>query len=613
MYITNADGTIKPMTYKEKRAATSKKALAAAAEAERMRNGDIPLREDLKRRETKRERESSIDADGRPDKGEKEESVTALLKRRDPIAARLEEIENSKYLGRKCPPAPLPALAPVLPPLPVVEGKVVVLQPNVVWGGTSVPQQDRRRKTHWDYLLEEVQWMAVDFRQELRWKLAASKSIAQACVTPSSSCAPRAMYGSTKNPANTQHAKSVANLLSRHVTERWAACERVLADQQVASNAVVEESVERTIGYGDVSSTSLFDLGKVTERILQAPVLMNADNGEENKGAAAAGGEGKTDKHKGARQSKSPSKVTAAPPVEADFPYNLQQHQTAALQKIAGLHKSGLGAILGGRSFVGKTVAVCSLLRKWLAVAPEQSSSALVLCVVAPQCLYRWSRQVSACGLGDRFVAWDGSAECTEQLRRGEPVIVAVPTDRLHEFASSPLCSLLGGADAKEKQEDGRMELDGAESVCRHAVTGVVLDLRTCRSSDVLGHNPRDESTSLLGKVSQLAARIASTVSCRCVICEDASPEETPQATLWFLCPTTSIADWQAGYPLGGDSDLHVEQIKRNALSQLIANLSVVMKMSPSADSVVAAQVRIVRFLARFLSFVAYVSPGFLH
>ena len=32
-----------------------------------------------------------------------------------------------------------------------------------------------RNKTHWDYLLQEMAWMATDFHQELKWKMAAAK------------------------------------------------------------------------------------------------------------------------------------------------------------------------------------------------------------------------------------------------------------------------------------------------------------------------------------------------------------------------------------------------------------------------------------------------------
>lgn len=36
-----------------------------------------------------------------------------------------------------------------------------------------------RKKTHWDYLLDEMKWMALDFRQERRWKMASSVALSE--------------------------------------------------------------------------------------------------------------------------------------------------------------------------------------------------------------------------------------------------------------------------------------------------------------------------------------------------------------------------------------------------------------------------------------------------
>lgn len=38
-----------------------------------------------------------------------------------------------------------------------------------------------RTKTHWDYVLDEMQFMAIDFRQEYRWKLASARATANMC------------------------------------------------------------------------------------------------------------------------------------------------------------------------------------------------------------------------------------------------------------------------------------------------------------------------------------------------------------------------------------------------------------------------------------------------
>jgi hypothetical protein len=41
----------------------------------------------------------------------------------------------------------------------------------------------RRRQTHWDYLLEEMRWLATDFREERKWKTATARLVGDAVAT----------------------------------------------------------------------------------------------------------------------------------------------------------------------------------------------------------------------------------------------------------------------------------------------------------------------------------------------------------------------------------------------------------------------------------------------
>jgi hypothetical protein len=61
------------------------------------------------------------------------------------------------------------------------------LRKEGLWGASRLPkvQEPARVKTHWDYLLEEMQWLATDFANEKRWKVnAARKVVLSACVLP---------------------------------------------------------------------------------------------------------------------------------------------------------------------------------------------------------------------------------------------------------------------------------------------------------------------------------------------------------------------------------------------------------------------------------------------
>lgn len=55
------------------------------------------------------------------------------------------------------------------------------LQREGLWTEKRLPKQQepQRPKAHWDYLLEEMVWLAADFAQERKWKKAAAKKCAR--------------------------------------------------------------------------------------------------------------------------------------------------------------------------------------------------------------------------------------------------------------------------------------------------------------------------------------------------------------------------------------------------------------------------------------------------
>lgn len=55
------------------------------------------------------------------------------------------------------------------------------LRKEGLWSLRRLPklQEAPRPRAHWDYLLEEMQWMATDFAQERRWKVAAAKKVGE--------------------------------------------------------------------------------------------------------------------------------------------------------------------------------------------------------------------------------------------------------------------------------------------------------------------------------------------------------------------------------------------------------------------------------------------------
>ena len=59
--------------------------------------------------------------------------------------------------------------------------RIAELQREGLWTEKRLPKvtEPARAKTHWDYLLEEMVWLAADFTQERKWKKAAARKVTQ--------------------------------------------------------------------------------------------------------------------------------------------------------------------------------------------------------------------------------------------------------------------------------------------------------------------------------------------------------------------------------------------------------------------------------------------------
>uniref|UniRef100_H3CBN7 HSA domain-containing protein n=1 Tax=Tetraodon nigroviridis TaxID=99883 RepID=H3CBN7_TETNG len=65
-----------------------------------------------------------------------------------------------------------------------VHRRISELRKEGQWSASRLPKlvEASRPKSQWDYLLEEMQWMAADFAQERRWKEAAAKKLVRTCA-----------------------------------------------------------------------------------------------------------------------------------------------------------------------------------------------------------------------------------------------------------------------------------------------------------------------------------------------------------------------------------------------------------------------------------------------
>lgn len=68
--------------------------------------------------------------------------------------------------------------------------RISALRREGQWSASRLPKlvEASRPKSHWDYLLEEMQWMAADFAQERKWKEAVAKKVCRAGILQKSRC-----------------------------------------------------------------------------------------------------------------------------------------------------------------------------------------------------------------------------------------------------------------------------------------------------------------------------------------------------------------------------------------------------------------------------------------
>jgi E1A-binding protein p400 len=109
--------------------------------------------------------------------------------------------------------------------------RVQELKREGLWMGTRLPKlaEPQRYKTHWDFLLEEMQWLAADFASERKWKKAAARKCArmvQNYFKEKETAAQKA------EKAQEQNLKRIAAFIAKEIKTFWANVEKVVEIKQ---------------------------------------------------------------------------------------------------------------------------------------------------------------------------------------------------------------------------------------------------------------------------------------------------------------------------------------------------------------------------------------------
>lgn len=105
--------------------------------------------------------------------------------------------------------------------------RITELQKEGLWSEKRLPkvQEMPRTKAHWDFLLEEMVWLAADFAQERKWKKAAAKKCARMVQKYFQD---KALTVQKAEKAQEQHLRRLAGFCSKEVKNFWNSVEKLV-------------------------------------------------------------------------------------------------------------------------------------------------------------------------------------------------------------------------------------------------------------------------------------------------------------------------------------------------------------------------------------------------
>lgn len=104
--------------------------------------------------------------------------------------------------------------------------RIAELQREGLWSERRLPkvQEPTRTKAHWDYLLEEMVWLAADFAQERKWKKAAAKKCARMVQKYFQE---KAIQAQKAEKSQELRLKKIASLVAKEIKTFWTNVEKV--------------------------------------------------------------------------------------------------------------------------------------------------------------------------------------------------------------------------------------------------------------------------------------------------------------------------------------------------------------------------------------------------
>lgn len=121
--------------------------------------------------------------------------------------------------------------------------RIAELRKEGLWSAKRLPriQEPPREKAHWDYLLEEMTWLATDFAQERKWKRAAAKKCARMIMKYH---ADKESQVEKAEKENQMRLKKIASGISKEVRQFWSSVEKLV---EYKINTKLEEKRKKAL------------------------------------------------------------------------------------------------------------------------------------------------------------------------------------------------------------------------------------------------------------------------------------------------------------------------------------------------------------------------------
>uniref|UniRef100_A0A8C5ALH5 E1A binding protein p400 n=1 Tax=Gadus morhua TaxID=8049 RepID=A0A8C5ALH5_GADMO len=300
-----------------------------------------------------------------------------------------------------------------------VHQRISELRKEGQWSASRLPKlmDASRPKSHWDYLLEEMQWMAADFAQERRWKEAAAKKLVRTCARHHQE---KKLSAERSKKEEEMHLRHIASTIAREVEFFWANIEQVVEIKlqfEIYDKRLKMLSLQKASGKTPAYAESTIEEQEAAEdeaehkaELVAIDSLLSVEQYRGADKASSTGSDGKAIRDiaevaaatevllpKGSSRSPAPVLLHGA----------LREYQQIGVDWMVNLHKKHLNGILADETGLGKTVQTVAYMAQ---LAGQEGIWGPHLVVVRTCKLLTWEMEFKRWCPGLKILLYLGSA-----------------------------------------------------------------------------------------------------------------------------------------------------------------------------------------------------------